>query len=278
MTFHVPILPVARLPFLALLAGFLGIVPVRAAESARSTSGRASSALAAQGRHVYERQCVLCHGRWGDGRGDMARGMAPKPRRFTAGVFKYRSTPSGFLPTDADLARIVRGGIAGTSMPSFAGLLGQRDVDAVIETVKTFSSKWDHAGNHANALPLPTPPAWLADDESLKRHAAAAAPLFLTACAPCHGPSGRGDGSAAGNLENDWGEPTPPADLTSSVLRCGPGPEDVYRTLVTGLNGTPMPGFLEATTEGQRWDLVAWVLSARATRQPGGTATNGPGN
>lgn len=208
----------------------------------------------------------------------MARGMAPKPRRFTAGVFKYRSTPSGFLPTDADLARTIRGGVAGTSMPSFAGLLSQRDVESVIETVKTYSSKWDHAGNHAAAIPMPARPAWLEEDEALKRHAAAAAPLFLAACAPCHGPAGRGNGPAAGTLENDWGEPTPPADLTSPALSCGPGPEDVYRTLVTGLNGTPMPGFLEATTEAQRWDLVAWILTARITRQTAGTSTTGTGN
>jgi mono/diheme cytochrome c family protein len=269
---------VARLRFLALLGAFLGTVALQAADPTPSTTGQASTALAAQGRHVYERHCILCHGRWGDGRGDMARGMAPKPRRFTAGVFKYRSTPSGFLPTDADLARTIRGGIAGTSMPSFAGLLSQRDVDAVIETLKTFSSKWDHADNQAAALRMPAPPAWLEEDDSLKRHAAAAAPLFLTACSPCHGPAGRGNGPAAGTLENDWGEPTPPADLTSAVLRCGPGPEDIYRTLVTGLNGTPMPGFLEATTEGQRWDLVAWILTARTTRQTAGTSTNGTGN
>jgi mono/diheme cytochrome c family protein len=24
------------------------------------------------GRHVFERQCVVCHGKWGDGRGEMA--------------------------------------------------------------------------------------------------------------------------------------------------------------------------------------------------------------
>ena len=92
-------------------------------------------------------------------------------------------------------------------------------------------------------------------------------------CAPCHGLSGRGDGPAAPNLENDWGEPTPPANLTAPLLRCGPGPEDIYRTLVTGLNGTPMPEFLSATTESQRWDLVAWILAARASRS--GAAESG---
>ena len=203
----------------------------------------------------------------------MARGMIPKPRRFTAGVFKYRSTPSGFLPTDADLARTIRGGVASTSMPVFAGLLSERDVESVIEAVKTFSSRWDHAENRAPALPMPAPPEWLEDAEALGRHAAAGAPVFLANCAPCHGLSGRGDGPAAPNLENDWGEPTPPANLTAPLLRCGPGPEDIYRTLVTGLNGTPMPEFLSATTESQRWDLVAWILAARASRS--GAAESG---
>ncbi len=253
-----------------LLMAAVGLLPGNTAEPvplpAASAKPQVSSALAAQGRHVFERHCVICHGRWGDGRGEMARGMIPKPRRFTAGVFKYRSTPSGFLPTDADLARTIRGGVAGTSMPVFAGVLSERDVDLVIEAVKTFSSKWDHAENHAPALPLPSPPEWLEDASALKQHAAAAAPLFLANCAPCHGFSGRGDGPAAPTLENDWGEPTPPADLTASVLRCGPGPEDIYRTLVTGLNGTPMPSFLEATAESQRWDLVAWIVAARASR------------
>ena len=246
------------------------ILPGNAAEPIRlgatATTPQVSSVLAAQGRHVYERQCVICHGRWGDGRGDMARGMIPRPRRFTAGVFKYRSTPSGFLPTDADLARTIRGGIAGTSMPVFAGVLSGRDVEAVIEAVKTFSSKWDHVENRASALSMPPPPEWLEDAAALKSHAAAGAPLFLVNCAPCHGNRGRGDGPAAATLENDWGEPTPPPDLTVSMLRCGPGPEDIYRTLVTGLNGTPMPSFLEATAESQRWDLVAWILAARGSR------------
>jgi hypothetical protein len=35
--------------------------------------------------------------------------------------------------------------------------------------------------------------------------------------------------------------------------------------LVTGLNGTPMPSFLESTTESERWDLVAYLLSIRST-------------
>ena len=259
---------------LTLIFGLVSGPRLRAGTPTNSPARRAG-VLAQQGRYVYERNCVICHGRYGDGRGEMARGMQPKPRRFTAGVFKYRSTPSGFLPSEADLERTIRNGIAGTSMPSFAGLLTQRDIESVIETVKTFSSKWDHAGNQSRPLTIPTVPDWFEVDADLLRHARSGAAVYQVNCAPCHGTQGRGDGIAAPNLENDWGEPTPPADLTASTLRCGPGSEDIYRTLATGLNGTPMPSFLESTTDSDRWNLTAWILAARRARAARTSSTEG---
>jgi hypothetical protein len=75
---------------------------------------------------VYETACAWCHG--ADGRGDGPAGAAalaaygaPRPRDFTRGRFKLRSTPSGVLPTDADLLRTIERGIPGI-MPSFQGL------------------------------------------------------------------------------------------------------------------------------------------------------------
>lgn len=94
--------------------------------------------LYAMGRHVYERNCRVCHGRWGDGDGEMAKGMIPKPRQFSAGIFKYRSTPSGCLPTTDDLIRTIRQGRANTSMPFFSQL-SDREVRAVAEFIKFFS-------------------------------------------------------------------------------------------------------------------------------------------
>ena len=55
------------------------------------------------GRRVYLRYCVGCHGQDGDGAGENAQWIEPKPRDFTAAVFKCRSTPTGTLPTDEDL-------------------------------------------------------------------------------------------------------------------------------------------------------------------------------
>ena len=52
-------------------------------------------AAAAQGN--YRRYCVGCHGELGDGEGENAQWIDPKPRNFTLGIFKCRSTTTGTL-------------------------------------------------------------------------------------------------------------------------------------------------------------------------------------
>ncbi len=218
--------------------------------------------LIPEGRFVYERNCQVCHGRWGDGDGDMAKGMLPRPRKFSAGVFKYRSTPSGALPSDADLKRTIRGGVYGSAMPVFAQL-GDREVRSVIAYVKSFSSRWDKPQNFAAPLAIPEAPGWMSDTVEHDRRAVLGKAFFARACAACHGPEGKGDGPAAETLEDDRGQPARPRDLGLPSIGSGHGPRDIYKALVTGLNGTPMPSFSEATTEAERWDLVAFVETLR---------------
>ena len=65
----------------------------------------------ARGKAVYERRCVGCHGPNGDGNGPMATFLDPRPRDFRLGAFKFRTTPSGSLPTDGDLYRTLTRGL-----------------------------------------------------------------------------------------------------------------------------------------------------------------------
>ena len=67
----------------------------------------------------YRRYCVGCHGVLGDGEGENAQWIDPKPRNFTLATFKCRSTPSGTLPTDADLYNTVGRGLQSSNMPSW---------------------------------------------------------------------------------------------------------------------------------------------------------------
>jgi mono/diheme cytochrome c family protein len=81
------------------------------------------------------KHCAACHGTDGDGNGPAAVWLFPKPRDFSAGLFKIQSTPSGSLPSDADLYRSISQGLGGSSMPAFHYLSEQELLD-VVEYVK----------------------------------------------------------------------------------------------------------------------------------------------
>lgn len=218
--------------------------------------------LYAQGRYVYQRNCLTCHGARGDGKGDMATGMFPKPRPFATGIFKYRSTANGLLPTDADLARTVRNGISGTSMPAFANL-SDREIRVVTEYIKFFSPKWRRAGNYGPPIPVPSVPDWFQNKTARDERAIRGSTQFLTSCAPCHGETAAGKGPAAASLVDAWDQPAPPTDLRSPAIRSGPALTDLYRAMVTGIGGTPMPSFAEGFTDEQRWEIVAYLATLR---------------
>ena len=80
----------------------------------------APATLAAQdappGKAEYERWCAGCHGVDGKGEGPGAATMMPRPRDFTTGRYQIRSTPSGALPTDQDLTRVILDGMPGTAI------------------------------------------------------------------------------------------------------------------------------------------------------------------
>ena len=69
------------------------------------------------GASVYKQHCAVCHGPDGRGNGPAAPSMLPRPRDFTSGRFKYKSTAPGEPPTDDDLLRTVRDGLPASAMP-----------------------------------------------------------------------------------------------------------------------------------------------------------------
>ncbi len=214
-----------------------------------------------QGRYVFERNCVICHGKMGNGRGEMAKDLEPKPRSFKAAQFKYRTTPYGKLPTTEDLIRTIRGGVSGTRMGMFSNL-SDREVKAVAEYVKFFSSTWRDQTNYAQAISLPEKPDWVGAESSGKRFERGMA-LFAQTCAPCHGEEGKGNGANAALLKDHLERPIKPANLRAEHLRTGGKPENMFKTITTGLNGTPMLGFHGVLTEEQRWEVVSYLVHLR---------------
>src|SRR5262245_9137233 len=92
----------------------------------------------ASGKQLYLKYCSQCHGEKGDGEGYAAVHLRPRPRNFTTGKFKIRTTPNGALPMHQDLVNIIRRGMPYTSMPAWPGLSDQ-DVSNLAYYIKTFS-------------------------------------------------------------------------------------------------------------------------------------------
>jgi cytochrome c oxidase cbb3-type subunit 2 len=218
------------------------------------------SDLVDRGRAVYRQRCVGCHGSEGDGNGVAATFLSPRPRDFTAAVFKFRSTPSGALPTDGDLYRTVTRGVRFTAMPTWHEL-PDKDRLAVVAFIKTFSPRWKEEKPEP-PLVATAPPA---DAELLAR----GRELYASAkCWECHGEQGRGDGPSAAQLKDDLDRAIRPTDFTRGQLKGGAQVVDVFRTMTNGLDGTPMPSFADTMSDDERWAISYYVLSLSAWADP----------
>jgi len=214
-----------------------------------------------RGKALYQRYCIFCHGPEGDGRGESAAYLDPKPRDFTKAIFKCRSTPSGSLPLDSDLYNTISRGIHASGMPSWKPLLRQERAD-LVAYIKTFSPSFQEEKPGAPVVIPPEPPS---SPESVKR----GAELFQSLnCWACHGKDGRGHGPSAAALTDNKGYPITPFDFTGGTrFKCGETDGEMFRDLVTGLDGTPMPSFADAMNPDQRWDIVHYIRSLHTPKK-----------
>jgi len=218
------------------------------------------------GKRLYLQYCAQCHGEKGDGEGYATPHLNPRPRDFTTGKFKVRTTPSGALPTHQDLVSIIRRGMPYTSMPDWPAL-SDADVANLAYFIKTFSPDFASPEKIPQPVPLPNAPGTTNESIALGKK------LYdETGCARCHGVLGRGDGPSAPTLKDDLGYPIRAADLAQRwTFRGGSSREDIFRTMSTGFNGTPMPSFLEGLTPEQRWAITDFIVSLSGGDGPGYT-------
>lgn len=242
------------------LLSFL-LLSSRAAPAQESHIGKLSGS-AKNGKALYRRYCIFCHGPYGDGRGENAPYMDPKPRDFTQATFKCRSTPTGSLPLDTDLYDTISRGVHASGMPSWNPLTRQQRVD-LVAFIKSFSPRFQEEKPGA---PVEIPPEPATSSDSVKR----GGELFQSMnCWLCHGKEGRGNGPSAVSLTDSKGYPITPFDFTSGPrFKCGDTDHELFRDLVTGLDGTPMPSFTDALKPDQIWDLVHYVKMLAVGKAP----------
>lgn len=211
------------------------------------------------GKKVYQRHCWPCHGEDGAGDGPAAEILEPRPRNFVSALFKLRTTSTGNLPIDEDMFNTVTNGMHGSAMPSFANLLNETERWQVVYYIKTFSEYFsDPDLNPYNKIvSIGAPPQSTPDRIKMGREV-----YEKGECFKCHGNEGRGNGESANELTDQEGYRILPRNLTKGwQYRGGTDVKNIYTRFTTGMDGTPMPSFIDNLTDEERWNLSIYVKS-----------------
>ncbi len=189
---------------------------------------------------LYVENCAFCHGPDGRGNGASAPSIIPRPRDFTQGLFKYKSTPEGAPPSDDDLIAVVTNGLNASGMPYFRGTLSEQEIWDVVGVVKGFSRAFPAAA----MAPITLGPRPKSTPESLARGAYSP---YKANCALCHGDDLRG-GQWLKDLK---GYPVVSRYLTDRawMFRGGHAPQQIFLRLSTGLAPAPMPAYVSLSGE-----------------------------
>lgn len=206
------------------------------------------------GAHIYQAACAVCHGVAGRGNGPAAALLPSRPRDFTQGQYKVRSTPSGELPLDEDLYRTISVGFPEYGMPRFAHLT-PRERWSLVYYLKSLAPRFE--------TETPEPPVAVtmlapATHQGLARGREVYA---LYKCGECHGDTGRGDGPSAYTLKDNGGYPAYSRDfhLGTQAFKRGASARDILNTFRTGMDGSPMPSYLESIGEEDAAALAHYV-------------------
>ena len=130
----------------------------------------------------------------------------------------------------------------------------------VVALAMVFHATTSSANFFQTQTPAPaTPPAKnpiAASPKSVK----AGSVVFATACAPCHGPRGKGDGVSAPAGAH-------PADLAAGKFKHGDSDADIFKTIKEGGGGTTlMPSWDGQISDSDIWNTINYIRDLEKKR------------
>jgi DMSO reductase family type II enzyme heme b subunit len=230
-------------------------------------------------RPLYLRHCAGCHGLEGRGDGPAAEMLLPRPRDFFGSEFRYAAWEPDRQHVLTDLQRTISRGVPRSAMPGFGGVLTETQIGGLALYVLDIRQRGEELAPAAEPLAIgerpPITRELVAQGEEL---------YVALSCNTCHGDTGRGDGMNAAALVDFQGRPVRPADFTSGLFKTGQTPEDLCRTVLRGVPGTPMVAYEavlaqeneddeETVNTMDAWAVVAYIRSLAREPAPPGVAS-----
>lgn len=210
-------------------------------------------------RGMYLQHCAACHGVEGRGDGPAAKQLFPGPRDFTGSPFRFVPLAGSQDEVIAALERSIVQGVPHSGMPGFGGVLPDPVIAGLaryVHSLRPPQATMDTPKMQLGARPPTTSGLVERGRQLYTQHG----------CVSCHGEEGHGDGPNSRTLLDAGGRPILPADLASGLYKSGRTPEDVMRTILQGVPGTPMVGYEAALTrvnaDGTRDLTDAWAIAA----------------
>jgi cbb3-type cytochrome c oxidase subunit II len=210
-------------------------------------------------KQIWTRECLVCHGDAGTGKGPYRAGIEPVPPDF--------SNHANYVPyVDADYFWRISEGVPWTAMPTWKVQYTATQRWQLVRYIRTMFTQTETATPQPalgkdftypsvmKTMKLPS----TSNFETGKLQ-------FLEQCASCHGLAGDGTGPEGAYLN-----PKPadlrklPAQLSSGVF--GSNHQGVLLARITfGVQGTAMPYWGELLTQRQRWNDVRFVFDSFVT-------------
>ena len=230
-------------------------------------------------RPLFLHHCSGCHGIEGRGDGPASERLLPRPRDFFDSEFRYASSGSDRPHVLRDIVRTISRGVPRSAMPGFGGVLTETEIAGLARYVLDIRERGEDIAPPAEGIGIGVRPPVTPELVSRGKE------LFVSlSCNTCHGDTGRGDGMNANGLVDFLGRPVRPADFTAGIFKTGQTPEDLCRTVLRGVPGTPMIAYesvlaqdnddeQESVNTMDAWAVVAYIRSFARQPKPAGAAS-----
>ncbi|MHB8165413.1 MAG: c-type cytochrome [Sulfuricella sp.] len=214
-----------------------------------------------QGKRIFTRECMICHGAAGTGHGPYIQGLQPHPPNFTNA--RYRTW------TDADYFWRISEGLPWSAMPAWKSQYSEQDRWKLVHYIRTmFTQTEAPPPRPSGAQSYQFPAVFKSQSMPASASFVRGKKIFLQHCATCHGMAGDGNGWDGQYLNP---KPFDFRKLAGQPMNAAEQSE-LFAKVTFGIKGTAMPSWGEFLPASQRWDAIKFITESFVVGKPLKTA------